>query len=90
MREQEEKKWRGEEDGRESLEEKQKERFQETMKYHQEFVDKYPGSKYVKQAEKMYETSQKEIERIAKLEQEREKEKEKLKATPAKVTAANQ
>jgi hypothetical protein len=41
----------------------------------------------------MYETSQKEIERLAKEEQAREKEKEKTKAPdpnrPAKVTAAN-
>lgn len=72
-----------------SLETKQKERYHEAMSYHQVFIDKYPNSKYVKQSEKMYETSQKEIERLDKLEQEREKEKEKLKNAPAKVTAAN-
>ncbi|WP_080055209.1 outer membrane protein assembly factor BamD [Spirosoma aerolatum] len=72
-----------------SLETKQKERYQEAISYHQAFVDKYPNSKYVKQSEKMYETSQKEIERLDKLEQEREKEKEKHKNQPAKVTAAN-
>jgi len=39
----------------------------------------------------MFETSQKEIDRLDKLEQEREKEKERLKDAnrPAKVTAAN-
>jgi outer membrane protein assembly factor BamD len=39
----------------------------------------------------MYETSQKEIERLTKLEQEREKEKNKTPDAnrPAKVTAAN-
>lgn len=76
-----------------SLETKQKERYQEAMTYHQAFVDKYPNSRFLKQSEKMYETSQKELERIVKLEQEREKEKEKLKNPapnqPAKVTAAN-
>lgn len=72
-----------------SLENKQKERYQEAMSYHQAFVDKYPNSKFVKQSEKMYETSQKEIERLDQLEKEREKEKERLKNTPAKVTAAN-
>ncbi|GAB4031095.1 outer membrane protein assembly factor BamD [Spirosoma jeollabukense] len=75
-----------------SLEAKQKERYQEAISYHQAFVDKYPSSRFLKQSEKMYETSQKEIERLDKLEQEREKEKERLKdaTRPAKVTAANQ
>ena len=72
-----------------SLEAKQKERYVDAISYYQAFVDKYPNSKFLKQAEKMYETSQQEIDRITKLEQEREKEKEKLKNPPAKVTAAN-
>ncbi|MVM32659.1 outer membrane protein assembly factor BamD [Spirosoma sp. HMF4905] len=72
-----------------SLENKQKERYQEAISYHQAFIDKFPNSKFLKQSEKMYETSQKEIERLDKQEQEREKEKEKLKNPPAKVTAAN-
>lgn len=72
-----------------SLETKQKERYQEAISYHQAFVDKYPASRFLKQSEKMYETSQKEIERLDNLEKEREKEKEKLKNAPAKVTAAN-
>ena len=74
-----------------SLETKQKERYQEAMSYHQAFVDKYPNSRFLKQSEKMFETSQKEIERLDKLEQEREKEKERLKDAnrPSKVTAAN-
>lgn len=73
-----------------SLENKQKERYQEAIGYYQAFVDKYPNSSFLKQSEKMYETSQKEVERLNGLEKEREKEKEKLKNTPAKVTAANQ
>ncbi|QJW90070.1 outer membrane protein assembly factor BamD [Spirosoma taeanense] len=72
-----------------SLETKQKERYQEAIGYYQAFVDKYPNSKYLKQAEKMYESSQKEIERLVKLEQEREKLKESETNRPAKVTAAN-
>lgn len=75
-----------------SLETKQKERYQEAMAYHQGFVDKYPTSRFLKQSEKMYEISQKELERLTKEEQEREKEKLKTPDPnrPAKVTAANQ
>ncbi len=77
-----------------SLETKQKERYQETMNYYQGFVDRYPSSKYLKQAEKMFESSQKEIDRLTKLEEERAKEKQLLKQAPAdrpgKVTAARQ
>lgn len=74
-----------------SLETKQKERYQEAISYHQAFVDKYPNSQFLKQSERMFETSQKEIDRLDKLEQEREKEKARLKDAnrPAKVTAAN-
>lgn len=72
-----------------SLETKQKERYQDAISYHQAFIDKFPSSKYLKLSEKMFETSQKELDRLEKLEQEREKEKEKLKNPPAKVTAAN-
>ncbi|GAB3974996.1 outer membrane protein assembly factor BamD [Spirosoma terrae] len=71
-----------------SLETKQKERYQEAINYYQTFIDKYPNSKYLKQAERMYESSQKEIERLDKLEQEREKLKNPANK-PAKVTAAN-
>lgn len=77
-----------------SLETKQKERYQETMNYYQGFVDKYPSSKFLKQAEKMFESSQKEIDRLTKLEEERAKEKQLQKQAPAdrpgKVTAARQ
>ncbi|QHV94665.1 outer membrane protein assembly factor BamD [Spirosoma endbachense] len=71
-----------------SLETKQKERYQEAIGYYQAFLDKYPNSKFIKQAERMYESSQKEIERLEKLEQEREKLKN-PNNRPAKVTAAN-
>ncbi len=74
-----------------SLETKQKERYQEAMAYHQGFVDKYPTSRFLKQSEKMYEISQKELERLNREEKEREKEKLKTPDAnrPAKVTAAN-
>lgn len=71
-----------------SLETKQKERYQEAIGYYQAFIDKYPNSKYLKQAERMYESSQKEIERLVKVEQEREKLKQETNR-PAKVTASN-
>ena len=74
-----------------SLETKQKERYQEAMAYHQGFVDKYPTSRFLKQSEKMYEISQKELARLNREEKEREKEKLKTPDAnrPAKVTAAN-
>ncbi|CCH53757.1 outer membrane assembly lipoprotein YfiO [Fibrisoma limi BUZ 3] len=72
-----------------SLETKQKERYQEAIGYYQAFVDKYPSSKFLKQAEKMYETSQKEIERLDKLEKEKQQPKPDPNR-PAKVTAANE
>ncbi|RIV21629.1 outer membrane protein assembly factor BamD [Fibrisoma montanum] len=72
-----------------SLETKQKERYQEAIGYYQAFVDKYPNSKFVKQAEKMYETSQKEIERMDKLEKEKQQPKPDPNR-PSKVTAANE
>ncbi|GAA4404467.1 hypothetical protein GCM10023187_21840 [Nibrella viscosa] len=72
-----------------SLETKQKERYQEAVEAYQALIDKYPNSKFLRTAEKMYETSLKEIDRIA----AQEKEKEKLKTPdpnrPAKVTSAN-
>lgn len=75
-----------------SLENKQKERYQEAISYYQQFIDKYPTSKFLKQSEKMYETSVQEVDRLTKLEQQRELEKQKLKQPdpnrPAKVTTA--
>ncbi|GAA4455452.1 outer membrane protein assembly factor BamD [Nibrella saemangeumensis] len=72
-----------------SLDTKQKERYQEAVQAYQALIDKYPNSKFLKPAEKMYETSLKEIDRIA----AQEKEKEKLKTPdpnrPAKVTSIN-
>ena len=44
-----------------SFAEKQKERYQDVNKYYLSFVDKYPNSKYLKQAERHYENTQKEL-----------------------------
>lgn len=75
-----------------SLDTKQKERYQEAISYYQGFREKYPNSKYLKQAERMSEVSAKEIDRLATLEKEREAEKAKATAEanrPAKVSGAN-
>ena len=57
------------------------------LQYPKNFLDKYPNSKYLKQAEKFYETSVKESARLAELKEKLEKEK-KLNAN--KVGAGNQ
>ena len=48
-----------------SFQEKQKERFEETNKFYLSFIDKFPQSKYVKQAERTFENTQKELGIIA-------------------------
>lgn len=73
-----------------SLDTKQKERYQESMAFYQAFREKYPNSKYLKQAEKMVEGSQKELDRIAKEEKAREelkKQQQPAPNAPAKVTS---
>lgn len=77
-----------------SLDTKQKERYQEAISYYQGFREKYPTSKYLKQAERMSETSVKEVGKLTMLEKEIEAEKAKAKATaeanrPAKASTAN-
>lgn len=72
-----------------SFSDKQKERYQDVVKFYQELVDKYPAGKYNRDAEKMYDDSQKQIELIAKAEAERQKLKESQPdptTKPAKVT----
>jgi outer membrane protein assembly factor BamD len=54
--------------------EKQKERHQEVVTFYQAFIDKYPNSKYVRTAEKLFADSQKELERINKEEKEKKPE----------------
>ncbi len=74
-----------------SFAEKQKERYEAAVKYYQEFVDKYPQSGYLRDAEKLYSTSQEELERIAALEKDKQIRLDKIQnaeSKPAKVTAS--
>jgi outer membrane protein assembly factor BamD len=61
-----------------SFVEKQKERFQDASKYYLAFIDKYPESKYTKQAEKYFEGTQKELATIAQAEKAEKEAKQKL------------
>ena len=63
-----------------SYEIKQKERFTDVLKFYETFIDSYPKSKYIKQAEKAYDGAVKELERIAKLEKEIKELKDAAKA----------
>jgi outer membrane protein assembly factor BamD len=75
-----------------SIPEKQKERFQDAVAFYKSFQEKYPSSKYLKQAEKMHEGSTKELSRIATKEKDLEDLKKQLQPNPnapAKVTSAN-
>jgi len=60
-----------------TIESKQKERFDDAIKFYQDLVDKYPKSDFLKKAEKLYDISFKESDRIAKLEAEYKAAKEK-------------
>lgn len=75
--------------GMNSFAEKQKDRFQEAVNFYQEFVDKYPNSKYIKSAEKIYDDSQSELARIIKIEKEVEKTKAAEKAAKLTVPTSN-
>ncbi|RAJ99816.1 Beta-barrel assembly machine subunit BamD [Larkinella arboricola] len=66
-----------------SFADKLKERHQEVVTYYLALVDKFPQSPDIKKAERMYEDSRKELEKIA----EQEKEKQNQQQKPAKVTA---
>ena len=75
-----------------SISDKQKERYEATVKYYKEFVDKYPQSSYLKDAEKLYTNSEEELERIAALEKEKQKileQKVDPVTKPAKVTTSS-
>ena len=66
-----------------SLSDKQKARYVDAQKFYEEFVDKFPKSKYLKQAEKFYENSNKALENIAKAEKEAKEEQTKTKEEAA-------
>ena len=72
-----------------TIESKQKERFDEAIKYYQLLVDKYPQSNFLKKAEKLYDVSTKESDRIAKLEADYKALRDKEKSNTAKVGAAD-
>lgn len=59
-----------------SFVDKQKERYQDVLKFYQELVDKYPTGRFTRDAERMFDDSQKQIETIAKVELEKQKLKE--------------
>ncbi|PLK43407.1 MULTISPECIES: outer membrane protein assembly factor BamD [Emticicia] len=71
-----------------SFENKQKERFLDVLKFYEEFIDAYPKSKYMKQAQKAYDGANKELERIAKIEQEIKELKAKQAAEAQKAETA--
>lgn len=73
-----------------TIENKQKERFAEASKFYLELVDKYPQSAFLKDAERMYEQSNKEVERISKLEAEYKAMLEKEKSNTSKVATGPQ
>ncbi len=73
-----------------TIESKQKERYTDASKFYLELVDKYPQSAYLKDAEKMYEKSNLEVERIAKLEAEQKALVEKEKSNTSKLTTSPQ
>jgi outer membrane protein assembly factor BamD len=65
-----------------SLPNKQKERYLDVLSHYRAFVDKYPKSGYGRDAEKLYSESQKEVEKIIKIEEEIQKYREKLENAP--------
>jgi len=70
---------------------KQKDRYTDVVKFYKELVDKYPTGKYLRDAERMYDNSMKELEIIAKAEKERQKLQETQpdsSSKPTKVTAS--
>jgi len=72
-----------------SLYYRQKDRYQDVIKFYKEMVDKYPSGKYVRDAERMFEDSQEKLELIAKTDLERQKLEVKpdTSSKPTKVTA---
>jgi outer membrane protein assembly factor BamD len=65
---------------------KQKERYADVVKFYQELIDKYPQGSYVRDAEKMYASSQRQLEIFAKAESEKKKLQEQQPNDPTKPT----
>lgn len=68
-----------------TIESKQKERYADASKFYLDLIDKYPQSSFLKEGEKMYEQSNKEVDRIAKLEAQYKAMVEKEKSNTSKV-----
>ncbi len=68
-----------------SIEGKQKERYQDVVSFYEKFVDAYPKSKYLKDLERMYDGSNKGLERVAQSEKEAKELKEKEAQEKAKA-----
>ncbi|GGD71149.1 putative outer membrane protein assembly factor BamD [Emticicia aquatilis] len=67
-----------------SFENKQRERYTDALKFYEDFIDKFPKSKYIKQAEKVYDGATKGLEKAVKYEQEVKELKAKEAARVAK------
>jgi len=66
--------------------EKQKERYQDVSKYYLAFLDKYPNSKYIRQAERYYENTVKELGVILEAEKAEKALKEKKPSDAGKLS----
>ncbi|GAB3516671.1 outer membrane protein assembly factor BamD [Emticicia fontis] len=71
-----------------SFENKQRERFLDVLKFYEEFIDTYPKSKYIKQAQRAYDGANKGLEHLAKVEQEQKELKAKQAAEAQKAETA--
>ncbi len=69
-----------------SFAEKQKERYQDVSKYYLAFLDKYPNSKYLRQAERYYENTVKELGVILEAEKAEKALKEKKPSDAGKLS----
>jgi outer membrane protein assembly factor BamD len=75
-----------------SFADKQKDRYQDVVKYYQELVDKFPQSTYLKEAEKLYTNSVESLKKIDEAEKEKKKRLEQNAdptKEPAKVTTSS-
>jgi outer membrane protein assembly factor BamD len=72
-----------------SFDSKQKERFEETVKFYQNFLDKYPKSKFIKSTEKYYELAQKELDKVLAEEKKRKAEKDANQGTKVSSGTSN-
>jgi outer membrane protein assembly factor BamD len=72
-----------------SITEKKKERYNDTVTYYQELVDKFPNSKYLKQTEKFYDIAIKQLDIIAKEEKAKKDEEKTNKVGGATSGAKN-